>query len=376
MKNNPKILFLLHLPPPFHGSSIVGLNIKSNAVINRLYDCFYINLLASNQVTESGKISLGKILVFFNTFFRVFKYLLIHRPKICYFALTVTGAALYKDFILVLLLKVFSVKPLYHLHNKGVISQKDNVIHRFVYNYVFKGSDVIILSQHLYSDISLFVPNSNVHVCPNGVKDENMNICHNLNKDISVDKLPIVSILFLSNLIESKGVFILMEALSILKKKGVAFKCVVIGSEGDVSSSQFNKRKAKLGLEDLVSYEGKKYGSDKIQAFLDADIFAFPTYYNNECFPLVLLEAMSYSLPIVSTYEGGIKDIVENEVNGFLTIQKDPNLLAISLESLVENPILRQRMGKAGRSKYEKEFTDKIFQNRLLKILKDVLQKS
>ena len=72
---------------------------------------------------------------------------------------------------------------------------------------------------------------------------------------------------------------------------------------------------------------GRKYEKEKEETFAKADIFAFPTYYNNECFPLVLLEAMQHSLPVVSTFEGGIPDIVDEGEAGFLVAQKNAEKL-------------------------------------------------
>ena len=372
MNKNKKILFLLHLPPPFHGSSIVGLNIKKNVVINKTFDCYYINLLASNHLNETGKVNFKKIFGFVITFAKVFRLLIFKRPKLCYLALTVTGAALYKDLILVALLKIFCVKRLYHLHNKGVSLHKDKIINRICYRYLFKNAEVIILSKYLYFDVQHFVPKSKLHICPNGVDDEGKDNTENAGIKQHKAELPIVNILFLSNLIESKGVFVLLEALSLLKKKQVLFECVFIGGEGNVTSSQFTERKTKLGLNGQVSYQGQKYSE---KAFLKADIFAFPTYYSNECLPLVLLEAMSYSLPIVSTFEGGIPDVVEDGVTGFLVPQEHIELLAEKLELLIKSSSLRQQMGSAGRDSYEQKFSQKIFEQRFVEILNRVIEK-
>ena len=67
---------------------------------------------------------------------------------------------------------------------------------------------------------------------------------------------------------------------------------------------------------------GRKYGEEKERLFRESDIFVFPTYYDIECFPLVLLEAMQYGLPCVNTDEGGIRDIVVND-SGF-TVHSTP----------------------------------------------------
>jgi glycosyltransferase involved in cell wall biosynthesis len=98
-----------------------------------------------------------------------------------------------------------------------------------------------------------------------------------------------------------------------------------------------------------------------------ADILAHPSL--NDCFPLVLLEAMSLSLPVISTFEGAIPEIVDNEISGFLVPSKDPKSLAEKLEILIKEPELRRKLGAAGRLKYENEFTLKVFESRLKDIL-------
>jgi glycosyltransferase involved in cell wall biosynthesis len=85
--------------------------------------------------------------------------------------------------------------------------------------------------------------------------------------------------------------------------------------------------------------------------------------------PLVLLEAMQHSLPVVSTFEGAIPDVVEDGVTGFLVLQRDAIALAEKIELLIKNPELRTSMGIAGRKRYENNFTISIFENRLKEIL-------
>jgi glycosyltransferase involved in cell wall biosynthesis len=196
------------------------------------------------------------------------------------------------------------------------------------------------------------------------------NIQQSITKDqqpIAKDQQPIANILFLSNLIESKGVWVLIVACARLKRFKTAFKLVIIGGEGEISESRLNERIEQLGLSEVVSYRGKQYGEEKQQAFAEADIFAFPTWH--DCFPLVLPEAMSWSLPVVSTFEGGIPDVVEDGVTGFLVPQRDVAALAAKLETLIGNPALRQQMGAAGRERYEREFTLVRFEERMVEIL-------
>lgn len=364
---NQSILFVLHWPPPVHGSSVVGLQIKQSKVINSSYNCNYINLGTSKSINEIGKHGISKIFRYFSILFQLLKILITQRPNLCYFALTVKGVAFYKDAILIMLIKLFNVKLVYHFHNKGVRLNQNRITYNLLYRLVFKNADAILLSEFLYSDVQSFISQEKIHVCHNGIPLEVPQIINGKSKS------KIVKILFLSNLIKSKGVFVLLEACSVLKQKNIFFECDFIGGEGDISAAQFESKVQILGLSNQVKYLGKKFGKEKNIAFSNADIFAFPTYYDNECFPLVLLEALQHGLPIVSTYEGGIKDIVEDGVVGFLVAQKSVSEFAEKLEILIQNYELRCKMGEDGKHKFEKEFTLDKFERNLNQILNQVL---
>lgn len=368
MEEKKKILFVLHVPPPVHGSSIVGLSIKNSEIINSAFDCRYINLLVSRKIGETGKFNMFKIFRSFSVWLELLKSIINQTPDLCYLALSTTGWAFYKDVLLIGLLRLFGIKRIYHLHNKGV-SEKESVFpNRLLYHFVFKDAAVILLSNHLYKDIMKFVPLSNVYICPNGIPDVSL-----FDAKISDKTAEVPVITFLSNLIESKGVYDLLDACKIIQNKGLDFQCKYIGAESDISAEKFNKRVTELGLEQNVKYVGKKYGEEKNVSLMESDIFAFPTFYHNECFPLVLLEAMSANLPIVSTYEGGIPDIVDEGITGYLVAQRDVRELAEKLETLIVNEKLRKKMGEAARNKFVNDFKLEMFEARLKNILDEFL---
>jgi len=366
-QKNSKILFLLHLPPPVHGSSMVGQYIKDSAIINQTFECRYINLLASKKLNNTGNVSFFKLFCFIQVWVRLLKKCIVFKPDVCYFALTSTGFAFYRDVCLVFLLKLFGVKTVYHLHNKGIANNSKRTINKILYKFVFKNSAVILLSESLYYDIKGFVPQTNVFVCPNGIPAIKQNVEERNNCPIEI--------LFLSNLIESKGVFILLKACKILQEKGLNFHCTCIGGEGDISKHYFSQKVDELMVSDHVSYLGKRLGKEKDEAFRKADIFAFPTFYHYECFPLVLLEAMQYSLPIVSTFEGGILDMVIDSETGFLVEQKNIEILANRLEILIKNPGMRKKMGEAGCQLFHKKYTLDIFEQNMKTILVQILNR-
>ena len=364
-----RILFIIHYPPPVHGSSVIGLQIKENNLINDKFDCRYVNLGTSTSIDEIGKRGFAKLFRLIIIWCNVLSALIKFKPDLCCFAITAKGSGFYKDSLIASLIKIYGVKLVYHFHNKGVSGRQDKLIDKLIYKFVFKNSYAILLSRLLYPDVQKFFPLERVCYCPNGIPD----LIGNKSKPLKSEG-KIIQILFLSNLIESKGVFVLLDACSLLHQKQISFRCVFVGNIGDISKEQFALRVNKLHLNTHVTYIGLKTGTEKSVVFENSDIFAFPTYYHNETFGIVNIEAMQYSLPIVSTFEGGIPDVVTNGKTGFLIPQRDPQALAEKLELLILNPELRTQMGVAGRRKYESAYTLEHFEKRFIDILNSIIQ--
>ena len=142
------------------------------------------------------------------------------------------------------------------------------------------------------------------------------------------------------------------------------------------NESEFNSFVKKHNLSSKIIFLGPQYGPKKNFVLANTDIFAFPTYYKDECFPLGLLEALRWGLPIITTKEGAIPDIVNDGICGFLVKHQDSNALAEKLELLIQNKDLREAMGKKGRLRYEQNFTLQHFEHNLITILNKCLLKA
>ena len=366
-KIRENIIFMLHLPPPVHGSSLVGELVKESMLINDSFEGRYINLILSREVHESVKINIKKLVRFAVIWFHLLGKLIHRTPNLCYYALTTTGSGFRKDVLLIALLRLFRVKIVYHIHNKGIMQAQKNWINHRLYRFVFKNSRVILLSQYLYYEIQEYVSHDQVFYCPNGIRDYQPNTAF-----LKLTKDKPFKILFFSNLIEDKGVFLLIEACLKLRDKGYAFQCDLVGGEGDVSEEQLVAFVKQKGLSEHVKYLGKRYGKLKELVFEQADVFVLPT--RNDCFPLTILEAMQHALPVISTLEGGIPDIVDSGSTGFLIPKSDDTLsLVEKLEYLITNPSEREQFGLNGRIKYEQNFTLPIFEQRMHNILYKII---
>lgn len=335
-------------------------------LINSSFRCDYVNLSTSRRMDEIGKRSPVKLWRMASAFLKTFWLLLIHRYSLCYLAITCHGAGFMKDAPFVLLCKLFRRKIVIHQHNKGMAADVNRWPYKWLLPMVYKKAKVILLSWHLYPDIEKVVPKENVMICPNGIEVVNVGQIYERDKE---NRMP--HLLFLSNLIESKGVFVLLDALKILADKGLSFYCDFVGGEtkeidNEIFILEVNRRN--LGLQ--VMYHGRKYGAEKERYFTEADIFVFPTYYHNETFGLVNLEAMAHHLPIVSTNEGGIPDVVQDGVNGIICERNNAESLAAAIEKLLLNPELRKQMGQKGYEIFHQNFTLDKFESNLCECLK------
>ena len=174
-------------------------------------------------------------------------------------------------------------------------------------------------------------------------------------------------------MIKEKGVWDLVEACAILQKKGKPIKCHFVGKWSNITEDRFKDVINKQNLKECVFAHGAKYDNEKDAFLQKADIFVFPTYYDNECFPLVLLEAMEQSIPCISTNEGGIPGIIEEGKTGFIVEKHSPQQLAEKIEYLIDHPMICAEMGKAGKEKFQREFTLEKFENRMKDILKECI---
>lgn len=361
----PRILFITPLPPPVHGSAMVSQYIKDCKELKEEFVCDFVNLSTSRSIDEIGKTSIKKYWRFLMSYILTFWKLLIHRYSLCYLAITCHGTGFLKDAPFVLLCKLFRRKVLIHQHNKGMSNCVDKQPYKWLLPLVYKNTKVILLSWYLYPDIEKVVNKEQVVICPNGIP-ELFNEEPHFERNNEVTHL-----LFLSNLIPSKGVYVLLDACKILKNKGYKFICDFVGGESkEITKMGFENATKERDISEYVIYHGPKYGKDKVAFFSNSDIFVQPTL--NDCFPLTLLEAMQYQLPIVSTHEGAVPDIVTDGENGFVCEREDAVGTAIAIETLLKDKEKRTRMGGVGYKKFNEELTLKVFNRNITRILKDI----
>ena len=224
---------------------------------------------------------------------------------------------------------------------------------KLLYRFSLKGArEVLFLNNE---DALLFVreqiiPVNKINVLPG----EGVNTSHFYPPD-QPSRGQQFTFLMSCRMLKSKGVEVFAEASRLLKVKGYSFESVVLGFfEENHPDSIAPSKLQQWQAQGLINFLG--FRDDVRQALASADVFVFPSYYN-EGVPRSLLEAASMKLPIITTNHKGCRDVVEDGVNGFLCSLQDPFDLAKKMEEML---LLREQdriqMGEKGREKVINRF--------------------
>jgi len=359
-----KVLFIGQLPPPVHGVTMMNELVVESLMTSEYFDLETIKLQFAKSVEEISKFTFWKLLKTLIYSFQIFFKSIRYQPDLVYFTITPGGAAFIRDILFVIALRITNSKIVYHLHGQGI---KQNIQKsrwkRIIYQWVFKKAHIICLSELLTKDLNEICQRT-PYIIPNGIKkvsDINM-----IKKDVGKEP----QIIYLSNFFRSKGILILLDALHILNESGIRFTANLVGAPGDVSLAFLEKKIRSLSLENRVLITGPIFGQKKFIALNQADIFVQPTYF--DAFPLTILEAMQCKLPVISTFEGGIPDIVLDNETGLLFERGNIVKLVQCLSLLLNSEPLRTKMGEAGFRRYEKLFTSGRFTKDLTTLLMDL----
>ena len=176
-------------------------------------------------------------------------------------------------------------------------------------------------------------------------------------------------ILFLARIEKEKGILETIETCQILCEKYPDIRLVIAGNGSYMETArQFITT---LGMNDRVSFLGYVKGEEKIKAFLESDIYVFPSYH--EGMPTSVLEAMAFGLPVVTRPVGGLKDFFVDGQHGFMNVSKEPVVIASLIEKIICDKDLWKRMSCTGHEYASKRFMASKVAKRLENIYKRTL---
>ena len=167
-----------------------------------------------------------------------------------------------------------------------------------------------------------------------------------------VGEAPLV--LFLGRLHFKKGLDLLIPAFDALRRRVPGVQLVIAGPENDDYGQRVRGWVRERGLDGAVHFVGSLHGAEVLQAYVDADVFALPSYTEN--FGMTVIEALACSLPVVISDQVNIHAEVSGAGAGLVT-RCDAGEVAQALETLLVDADRRRAMGEAGRQLVKARFT-------------------
>lgn len=179
-------------------------------------------------------------------------------------------------------------------------------------------------------------------------------------------------LLFVGRLDQVKGVVVLFDAVAAM---------LAGGGDGDASAvhltlvgdgpqrADLERRTRELGIESSVVFAGYRNQDEVQQHLADCDVFVLPSFA--EGVPVSLMEAMAVGRPVVATNVGGVTELVRDGDNGVVVAPGDADVLRAALGSLAADPVLRERLGAAGRETVRADFDSETEARRLVTLFRD-----
>jgi hypothetical protein len=158
-------------------------------------------------------------------------------------------------------------------------------------------------------------------------------------------------IVFLGQLVERKGIHVLVEAMASLRGEA---ELLLVGGDWSAAGYPADVRRlaSRLGVDGSIAFEDHR--SDVGAILSTADVFVLPSF--GEARPRSIIEALSLGVPVVATAVGGVPSLVAQAETGLLVPAGDSAALADALARLVRSRELRERFGADARARAAREF--------------------
>ncbi|MDB6123748.1 MAG: hypothetical protein JWQ71_2741 [Pedosphaera sp.] len=381
-----KLLVFAHTPPPHHGQSyMVQLMLngfggdhrqshRSGIAKTSPYGitCYHVNAQVSKQLEDIGNFRPGKLFLLIGFCIQAIWCHFRYGVDTLYF-IPAPGkrSALYRDWLVMLLCRPFYKKIILHWHAAGLAKWLETHVQSrarsFTYDRMKDVDMSIVLSKYNRADAEKLLPKQ-IRVVSNGIPDP----CPSFETTVlprrrarfaarkklaagqtlapadlenTGDDPQTFKVFYLAHCTREKGLFDSIEGVLLANKKlaetnsPLKMQLIAVGNFLDSDEqAEFNRILAALADRQSIRYLGFLSGFQKEAALRDADLFCFPTYYQNENQPVNLIEAMAFGLPILTTRWRSIPELLPKNYNYLVDIRSPQQIAGTLLNCLIGEP--------------------------------------
>tara|TARA_B100000963_G_scaffold302596_1_gene275578 strand:- start:20277 stop:21407 length:1131 start_codon:yes stop_codon:yes gene_type:complete len=367
-----RIYAIMHVPPPIHGASKVGEFIRDNERINQSLNIIYSPIKIAKNIEDIGRFSFNKLFFSFAHLIRITLDLFKYKPDFIYFTASPGGFAFYRDCLFMIPIRAYSrfykKKYYLHFHAKGIKKFiLKSFLNKLLGRLLFSRANLILLDKSLCSEYIDFIDLSKINYLPNCVEDPfKEKQFEEYIEEKFKNKNEDISFLYLANMIESKGYKKILDFAACQRNHNYKFNFAGAW-DSEKTESYFFSFLDSENLLDLVKYHGVVAGEEKRKLFESADIFLFPTNYHRESFPLCVIEALSYGVPVISTKVGAIPNMLTPQVGIVMESAEDTNYYLDEInEYLIDFKTALQ-----ARKHYLENFSTAEFERRFVRLFRD-----
>src|SRR5882672_9114210 len=404
-----KLLVIAHTPPPHHGQSYMvqlmlagfggdcrkprrpdsansgGSGVGPETPRSFGIECYHVNARLSQTLQDIGELRMGKFILLLGYCLQAIWCRFRYGVKTLYY-IPAPGkrSAVYRDWMVMLLCRPFFKRIILHWHAAGLAKWLETVVQMrsrsLTYHFMKQVDLSIVLSRYNRADAEKLF-SQEIKVVSNGIPDPCLDFSRQVQprrqaravarkkllagETLSTEELTaaggdpqVVTVLYLAHCTREKGLFDTVAGVELanqqLKSQGspVSLRLLVTGNFVTAEEkAEFDKWLNKPGASGTIEYLGFVSGEQKHRLLREADLFCFPTYYENENQPVNLIEAMAFGLPILTTRWRSIPELFPANYTGLVDIRA-PDQIARGLVSL-----LTSESGEGFRDIFLRNFT-------------------
>jgi glycosyltransferase involved in cell wall biosynthesis len=409
-----KLLIFAHTPPPHHGQSYMvqlmlegfggdrrkqkrALAKNSTAARNHGIDCYHVNARLSKRLEDIGDLRFGKLLLLAGYCLQAvwcrYRYGV---TTMYYIPAPGKPSALYRDWLVMLICRRFFKKVVLHWEAAGLANWLETEVsmrtRSWTYRFLKQVDLSVILSQFNRADAEKIFSRQ-IKVVNNGIPDPCPEFERRLwprrkarfaarrkmlaGQNLVEDDLQhtggspdVVRVLFLALCTRGKGLFDAISGVALARQRLAEQKCAIslrLQVAGTFVSAddkaEFDRLMAQPQICEFIDYFGFVSGDRKDRLLREADLFCFPTYYENENQPVNLIEAMAFGLPVLTTRWRSIPEWFPQNYAGLVDIRSPDQIANVMLALMAGEP------GDGLRENFLRNFTVEQYLNGLAEAL-------
>lgn len=318
------------------GGQITSSQVLLNSMFAEYFELYLIDTTAVSHPPEGLRI---KILKASRRMFKYFFTIISKRPDAAILFAS-SGFSFFEKILLCSISRVFGVRSILAQRSGHFMDQVNNSRLKWIYRLTLRIPNVIICQGSAWLEFysRLGISNGKCEIMQNLIDPRPYAACRT-----EQPKGNGVTFLFVGRLVKTKGIYELLNAVNLVRKRLPGAKLIIVGGGPEHDNVINFIRENKLGS--MVNVLGWCTKEETINFYRQADVFVLPTHM--EGFPNVLLEAMCAGLPVITTRVGGIPDSICGGLHGILIDPHDTEALAEAMFETAENYEFRKKCSQS-----------------------------